>query len=131
MNAIKQVKRGSTKVSVIVRAQAQASMPLASTSIGDGTSGLVLKYHRVGAGINGGTSIVPVSIGNLSEAHNPGGIKHIADGYYRVDVPDAACAKASGVNDVLVTAACTGAIITGCVIQLVDEDGNPSPSPVY
>lgn len=125
MNAIQQVRRGQTKVSVFLRAQLQASMPIASTSIGDATSGLVIKYHRIGNGVDGGTSVVPVSIANLSNAHNPGGIKHIADGYYRVDLPDAACAIAEGVDQVLVTATVTGSVFTGRVIQLVSGDRSP------
>lgn len=131
MNALqKQVRRGATGVSVILRAQNAISF-VPQTSVSEATAGLVLKYYRLPTGIDGGTSIAPVSIANLSNAHNPGGIKHIADGYYRVDVPDAAFALASGVNDVLVTGAATGIHFTGCMVQLVDGEGNPAPTPVY
>ena len=56
----------------------------------------------------------------LTTAHTDGGIKHIADGYYRVDVPDAAFA--AGVDGVLISATATDMVGIGQYVQLVGAD---------
>jgi hypothetical protein len=126
MNALqKQVRRGATAQSVVLRAQTGPATSFnPEVSVSEATTGLVLKYHRFGdsTAVDGGTSIAPVSIAGLSASHNPGGIKHVAFGCYRIDVPDAAFAKAVGVNEVLVTASATGIVFHPVLIQLVDGD---------
>lgn len=127
------IPKGSTKVSVRVRAFGLSTWPLPSTSLSDQTAGLVLKYDRYtaagGGDVDGGTSIVPVSLANLSQPWNAGGIKHIADGFYRIDLPDAACAKAVGVNQVLITGSATAQRFEGILIELIDADPNVFFSP--
>lgn len=133
MNALqRQLVRGSTGVSVLMRAQNQISF-VPQTSVASGaTAGLVLKYYRVGdlAGDPGGTSVALVSFGGpaTSMGFSAGGVAAIADGYVRCDIPDAAFANAAGVNSVLITASATAVVFTGCVVQLIDAGSEPQAS---
>lgn len=134
MNALqRQVPRGSTGVSVILRAQNQISF-VPQTSVATGaTAALVVKYYRLGdlTGDGGGTSIALNSFGGpaTSMGFSSGCMQAIADGYVRMDVPDAAFANAVGVNSVLVTATATGVIFTGCLVQLTDGDKISASTP--
>ncbi len=131
MNALqKLVKRGSTNVSVILRAQNQISF-VPQTSIQPSVAGFLLRYHRLGgtASDSGGVPISFTSIAGLSVEHTDGAVHPIWDGYVRVDVPDAAFADAVGVNDVLVTAQATGVIFTGCLVQLTDGEKISASTP--
>jgi hypothetical protein len=131
MNALqKMVPRGSTNVSVILRAQNQISF-VPQTSFQPSAAGFVLKYHRLGgtAGESGGTSVAPTSIAGLSVDHTDGAVHPIWDGYVRADIPDAAFANADGVNDVLITAQATGIVFTGALVQLTDGEKIKAATP--
>ncbi|MBK8246419.1 MAG: hypothetical protein IPK85_03335, partial [Gemmatimonadetes bacterium] len=77
------------------------------------TSGLALEYRREGAA---STAITEADLTNLTDAHSDGGLKHIGNGYYRLDVPDAAFA--SGVPGVLVHGTVTGMVVQGVYCEL-------------
>lgn len=129
----KLVTRGATSQSVIMRAQNQISF-VPQTSVASGaTAGLVVKYYRLGdlAGDGGGTSVALVSFGGpaTSMGFSAGGVAAIADGWVRLDIPDAAFANAVGVNNVLVTATATAVIFTGAMVQLTDGDKITASTP--
>jgi hypothetical protein len=78
------------------------------------TSGIDIRYRRDGAT---DTAITEATLASLSAAHADGGFLHIGNGYYRIDLPDAAVA--SGVNGVLVHGTVTGMVVIGTYIPLV------------
>ena len=80
------------------------------------TTGLAMWYRREGAvktAISVGTDLA-----TLDAAHADGGILHIDDGYYRLDVPDAAFA--AGAAGVIVGGAVTDMIVIGAYHPLFD-----------
>ena len=109
-------KAGTTDVSVTIRI-IDSTDGTPETGVNSGTSGLDLRYRREGAV---STAITESNLSALTDAHSDGGMLHIGDGYYRLDLPDAACA--SGVVGVLVHGAVTGMIVLGEYIQLVAYD---------
>ncbi len=123
----REIRRNSTAKSVVVQIE-DVSTDLPAVSVGDATTGLVMKYYRLGTQ-QFDVSIPPVSITNLSSGHNPGGIKHIANGWYRIDVPDAALV--TGADGVLILVTVAGMRSDGAYISLVDRDvftGLPKPT---
>jgi len=110
------IKKGTTDVSIVIRI-IDSSDGTPETGVEHDTSGIDLWYRREGATK---TSITEAVLGSLDASHSDGGIEHIGDGYYRLDLPDAAVA--SGVNGVMVGGAVTGMIVIGCYIPLVDYD---------
>lgn len=116
------VVKGATSTSVLVRLYNQISF-VPQLSVSEATAGLVAKYWRNTNAFD--VSIAPVSLTDLSATYNSGGIKHIADGFYRIDVPNAAFTKAPGVNNVLITVTATGVISAGAMVTLVDGDRAP------
>lgn len=119
-------QKGATSKSVVVRI-VQLSVAIGgdtpAVSMDETTSGLVLRYRREG---EIATSIAPAALSFLTSSWTAGGFEAIGDGHYRVDVPDAAWAKAAGVNNVLITGAVTGGRVEGCMIQLVDGARSPN-----
>jgi hypothetical protein len=92
---------------------------------GDGTpetgvvwnsAGIDLWYRRPGAVHSSITEATQTESG----AHTDGGFVHISDGYYRLDLPDAAVA--SGVDYVDVGGTVTGMVVMGGRIRLTDID---------
>lgn len=83
------------------------------------TSGIDLWYQRPGAAK---TSITEATLAALTTAHTDGGFLEIANGMYRLDLPDAAFA--TGVSHVTIGGTVTGMIVRPVTVQLVD------PSPV-
>jgi uncharacterized protein YbjQ (UPF0145 family) len=77
------------------------------------TTGIDMEYRREGAA---STDITEATLAALTTAHTDGGFLHIGNGYYRLDLPDAACA--SGVSGVLVHGTVTGMVVIGCYINL-------------
>ena len=113
----KQIKEGSTNVSVRIRI-IDASDGTPETGVTSATSGLDIWYQKEGA--------LPVDITEsdltaLTDAHSDGGMKHINDGYYRLDVPDAAF---TGVDSVMIGGTVTGMIVIGTELQIVEYDPN-------
>ena len=81
------------------------------------TAGIALEYRREGAA---STAITEVTLAALTTAYASGGFLHIGNGYYRVDVPDAAFA--AGSDGVLIHGIVTGMVVIGCYVQLVAYD---------
>jgi hypothetical protein len=110
------IKAGTTDVSVVIRIIDSAD-GTPETGVVFNTSGIDLEYRREGAA---STDITEATLAALTTAHTDGGFLHIGNGYYRLDLPDAACA--SGVTGVLVHGTVTGMVVIGCYIQLVAFD---------
>lgn len=86
--SVKTVNAGEVNVTVRVRIfDATTSLP--ATGIAYNTSGLGLYYERERAAQ---TSITPASLSAATDAHADGGFIELGDGWYRLDLPDAACA---------------------------------------
>ncbi len=110
------IRKGATDQSVVIRI-VDATDGTPETGVAYNTSGIDLWYRREGATKS---SITEASLSALNDAHTDGGILHIGDGYYRLDLPDAAVA--SGSNGVVVGGTVTGMIVIGCYVHLVDYD---------
>lgn len=116
-----QIKAGTTDVSVVIRI-VDSTDGTPETGVVFNTSGIDLEYRREGAA---STDITEATLAALTTAHTDGGFLHIGNGYYRLDLPDAACA--SGVPGVLVHGTVTGMVVIGCYIQLIVN----TPEDVY
>src|SRR3990167_11483323 len=81
------------------------------------TAGIDLWYRRE---LAAKTDITEATLAALTTAHTDGGFLHIGNGYYRLDLPDAACA--TGVAGVLVHGVVTGMVVIGEYIELVTYD---------
>lgn len=112
----KLVKVGSIDVSVTIRIlDSVDGSP--ETGVVAATSGLALYYRRERSAT---VALTESDMTALTDAHADGAFKHIGDGYYTVDVPDAAFA--TGAKDVLIAGAVTGMQVIGCLVQLVAVD---------
>jgi hypothetical protein len=112
------VKKGTTDQSVIIRI-VDSTTGLPETAVEHNTAGIDLWYRREGAAK---VSITEVALAALTTAHTDGGIEHIGDGYYRLDLPDAAFA--TGANGLMVGGTVTGMVVIGIYIDLVDYDAD-------
>jgi hypothetical protein len=110
------VKKGSTDRSVLIRIIDDGD-GTPETGVEHNTTGIDLWYRREGAAK---TSITEVALAALTTAHAAGGIEHVGDGYYRLDLPDAAFA--TGANYVDVGGTVTDMIVIGGRVRLVDTD---------
>ncbi len=110
------ILKGSTDQSVVIRIVDSAD-GTPETGVVYNTSGIDLWYRREGAAK---TSITEATLSALTDAHSDGGILHIGDGYYRLDLPDAAVA--SGANGVAVGGTVTGMVVIGCYVPLTNFD---------
>ena len=114
------ILKGSTDQSVIIRI-IDSTDGTPETGVVYNTSGIAMWYRREGATV---TAITEATLAAADSAHSDGGIIHLSDGYYRLDLPDAAVA--TGVASVMVGGAVTGMIVIGTEIQLVNynpQDG--------
>lgn len=112
------LKAGTTNVSVVIRI-IDSTNGTPETGVVWNTAGIDLKYRREGA-VN--TAIVEADLATpaLDDPHLDGGFLLIGNGYYRLDLPDAACA--AGVTGVLIHGTVTGMVVIGEYIQLVAYD---------
>lgn len=111
---MRDVVKGSTDQSVVIRiVDSVDGTP--ETGVVFNTSGIDLWYRREGATK---TSITEATLSALNDAHSDGGFLHIGDGYYRLDLPDAAVA--SGADGVMVGGTVTGMVVIGCYVPLID-----------
>lgn len=110
------IKAGTTDVSVVCRAVDSAD-GTPETAFDHATGGIDLNYRREGAA---NVAITEAALAALTTAHTDGGVEQIGNGYFRLDLPDAACA--AGVTGVMVHGVATGMVIVGCYIQLVAYD---------
>lgn len=108
------ILKGSTDQSIVIRIVDSAD-GTPETGVEHNTSGIDLWYRREGAAK---VSITEAALSALTDAHSDGGIEHIGDGYYRLDLPDAAVA--TGANGVAVGGTVTGMVVIGVYIPLVD-----------
>lgn len=105
-------KAGSVDVSVVIRI-IDSTDGTPETGVVFNTSGLDLQYRREGAA---SVAITEATLAALTTAHADGGFLHIGNGYYRLDLPDAAVA--AGADGVLVHGACTGMVVIGAYVHL-------------
>ncbi len=82
------------------------------------TAGIALWYRRGATGAK--TTITPAALAALTTAHTDGGIEHIDDGYYRLDIPDAAFA--TGVDYVQIGGTLTDMIVLGVSHPITAHD---------
>ncbi len=111
-----QVLKGSTNVSVTIRILDDTD-GTPETGVVWNTSGIDMEYRRETAAV---VDITEATLAALTTAHTDGGFLHIGNGYYRLDVPDAAFA--TGVTGVLIQGTVTGMVVIGCYVHLVDVD---------
>jgi hypothetical protein len=110
------IKKGSTDRSVTLRI-VDSTDGTPETGVVFNTSGIDLWYRREGAAK---TSITEATLSALTDAHSDGGFLHIGDGYYRLDLPDAAFA--TGANHVDFGGTVTGMVVIGGRVKLVAYD---------
>lgn len=111
---MRSVVAGSTDQSVVIRI-IDSTDGTPETGVTSSTGGLALWYRREGAAA---TDLTEADLGSLDAAHSDGGMYHIGDGYYRVDLPDAAFA--SGVDGVMVGGTATDMIVIGSYVPILD-----------
>lgn len=104
---------GVTSKSVVLRI-IDATDGTPETGVVFNTSGIDLQYRREGAA---SVAITEATLAALTTAWSSGGFLHIGNGYYRLDVPDAALA--AGVEGVLIHGIVTGMVVIGAYVQLV------------
>ncbi len=110
------IKKDSTDQSVVIRI-IDLTTGDPENAVEHDTAGIDLWYRREGAAK---TSITEAALAALDSVHADGGIELIGDGYYRLDLPDAAVA--TGANGVMIGGTVTGMIVIGCYVTLVDYD---------
>jgi hypothetical protein len=110
------IKAGTIDVSVEIRI-VDSTDGTPETGVVAATAGLVLQYRRE---FSANVALSPVNLAADTTAHTDHGIRHIGNGYYRVDLPDAACA--AGQRGVLVHGTVTGMVVIGERIDLVGYD---------
>lgn len=116
------IKPGSTDVSVTIRI-IDSTDGTPETGVVFNTSGIDIQYRRT---LAASTAITEATLAALTTAHADGGFLHIGNGYYRLDLPDAAVA--AGAAECLVHGTVTGMVVIGCVIQL---DGAAAIGSIY
>lgn len=118
--ADKIVKKGSTNVSVELYIVDNTN-GTPELGVLYNTAGIDLNYRRDLAAV---TTITEVTLAALTTAHADGGFKEIANGRYRLDLPDAAFA--TGVSEVTIGGTVTGMVVYPVTVQLVDYDPEDS-----
>ena len=106
------VNVGTTDYSYMVRIVDSTDGFTPETAFAFNSAGIDLWYRRPGAAHTSITEVTQTEAG----AHTDGGFVHVSDGYYRLDLPDAALA--SGANYVDVGGTITGGIVIGGRIVL-------------
>lgn len=112
------IKKGSTDQSTVIRI-IDSTDGTPENAVEHDTSGIDLWWRREK---ETKTSITEAALASLDAAHGDGGIELIGDGYYRLDLPDAAAAAGSGENSVQIGGTITGMIVIGNEHALVDYD---------
>ena len=110
------IKAGSTDQSTVIRI-IDSGDGTPETGVEHNTSGIDLWDRREGATK---TSVTEAALGALDAAHSDGGIEHIGDGYYRLDLPDAAVA--AGSVGVAIGGTVTNMIVIGTYHALVTNN---------
>lgn len=115
------IKRGSTDQTVYIKI-IDSTTGAPETGVVSDTSGIDLWYMRYGADHVAITEATLSAADFATQAHSDGGIRHVSDGIYRLDLPDAAVAAAAGVDSVTVGGTITGMIVVGDEYPLVASD---------
>lgn len=110
------VKKGSVDRSVPVYAFDNTT-GLAKVDLAYNSSGIDLWYRREGAAV---VSVTEATLAALTTAHTDGGFLAVANGEYRLDLPDAAFA--TGANYVDYGGTATGFTLVGGRVKLVGID---------
>jgi len=110
------IKKGSTDRGVTIRI-IDSTDGTPETGVVYTTSGIAMWYRRQGGAL---VAITEATLAAVDSAHSDGGIIHISDGEYRLDLPDAAFA--TGANYVDVGGTVTGMVVIGGRVRLVDVD---------
>jgi len=113
---VRVITAGTVDVSVVIRI-IDSTDGTPETGVVWNTAGIDLEYRREGAV---SVDITEATLAALTTAHTDGGFLHIGNGYYRLDLPDAACA--AGVTGVLIHGTVTGMVVVGEYVQLVTYD---------
>lgn len=113
---IKTVAAGDTDVSVVIKI-IDSSDGTPETGVVFNTAGIDIEYWRHGA--NAVTDITEATQ-TVNGAHTDGGFIHLGNGYYRVDLPDAAVATSADAVEIMGTV--TGMIVIGGTVQIVAYD---------
>lgn len=119
MNILEEVLGGAADVTVYLRALDTDGLPM---TVSHDTSGIDLWYMREGAAQ---TNITEVALAALTTAHTDGGVEPVDDGYFRLDLPDAAVA--AGVRKCLVGGTVTGGVIIGGAVLINGYDRTATP----
>ena len=114
--SVRTVQAGATDVSVTVRI-VDSTDGTPEQAVEHNSTGISLWYRREGAAL---ATITPVALASLATAHTDGGIEHVDDGWYRLDLPDAAVAD--GVAGVQIGGTVTGMVVLAPYVELVDYD---------
>lgn len=96
---------GSTDVSTVIRI-IDSTDGSPETGVTSATAGLALWYRREGGTV---VALTESDLAQTDSAHADGGMIHLSDGLYRVDLPDAAVA--AGAGGVTVGGTVTGMIV--------------------
>ena len=103
---------GAESQSVVIHIM-DSTTGLPEQAVEHNTDGISLWYWRPGSTI---TAITPAALATLDAAYDSGGIEHIDDGDYRLDIPNAAVA--AGVPWVAVGGTLTDMIVVGVIVPL-------------
>lgn len=103
---------GATSVSVCIRI-IDATDGTPETGVVFNTTGMDMHYQREGAA---SVAITEVTLAALTTAWTSGGFLHRGNGYYRLDVPNAAFA--AGASGVLIHGSVTDMVVIGCYVHL-------------
>jgi hypothetical protein len=116
-------QKGTTEEQLVVRAVSQAtSLPYEGLTAA--SSGLSLWYRREG---EEQVFFDPVALDSLDAPFSPGGLLAIDDGYYRLDVPDAALADGDA-DSVQVGGSADGVVLLGVQVRLTASSGSYNSS---
>jgi len=103
---------GAASQSVVIHIM-DSTTGLPEQAVEHDSPGISLWYWRPGSTI---TAITPAALATLDAAYSSGGIEHIDDGDYRLDIPNAAIA--AGVPWVAVGGTLTDMIVVGVIVPL-------------
>lgn len=107
---------GATDFSVVIRIVDSAD-GTPELGVLFNTAGMALQYRRE---LAANVAITEATLAALTTAHADGGFLEIGNGYYRLDLPDAAVA--AGVRGCLVHGIVTGMVVIGCYIEILGYD---------
>ena len=110
--SVRRIKAGSVDVSITLRI-VDSTDGTPETGVVFNTAGIDLWYRRE---LAASVDITEATLAALTTAHADGGFLHINDGWYRLDLPDAAVV--SGVAGVQIGGTVTGMVVFAPYIEL-------------